>query len=89
MIAKLLEDRYVELAAGAAARLYSMKRYQRVGIGDVDLPQQEVAIRGRAEPMTVSVVAEAKMLSALVGAIGTTTGSLINEIQNLPADTAV
>ena len=39
--------------------------------------------------MTVSVVAEAKMLSALVGAIGTTTGSLINEIQNLPADTAV
>jgi adenylate cyclase len=30
-----------------------------------DLPQQEVAIRGRAEPMAVRVVAEARMLLAL------------------------
>ena len=41
------------------------------GLAASDLPQQEVAIRGRAEPMTVSVVADAKTLSALVDAIGT------------------
>jgi adenylate cyclase len=31
-----------------------------------DLPQQEVAIRGRAEPMVVRVVASARALSAMV-----------------------
>jgi len=31
------------------------------------LPQQEVAIRGRNEPMIVRSVAEARTLSALVG----------------------
>jgi adenylate cyclase len=36
------------------------------GLGEHDLPQQEVEIRGRAEPMTVRVVAEAKTLAALV-----------------------
>ncbi len=36
------------------------------GLGEHDLPPQEVEIRGRAEPMTVRVVAEAKMLAALV-----------------------
>jgi adenylate cyclase len=41
------------------------------GLAASDLPQQEVAIRGRAEPMTVSVVADAKTLAALVDAIGT------------------
>ena len=30
------------------------------------LPQQQVAIRGRTEPMTVRSVADAKTLSALV-----------------------
>jgi adenylate cyclase len=38
------------------------------GLSDSDLPRQEVTIRGRDEPMVVRVVAEAKMLSALVGA---------------------
>jgi adenylate cyclase len=33
------------------------------------LPQQEVEIRGRAEPMTVRVVAEAKALTALVNTL--------------------
>jgi adenylate cyclase len=36
------------------------------GLADNDLPQQEVAIRGRAEPMIVRSVADAKTLSALV-----------------------
>jgi adenylate cyclase len=41
------------------------------GLAATDLPQQEVAIRGRAEPMTVSVVADAKALSALVDRLET------------------
>jgi adenylate cyclase len=36
------------------------------GLADHDLPQQEVAIRGRAEPMIVRSVTHAKTLSALV-----------------------
>ncbi len=36
------------------------------GLAENDLPQQEVTIRGRAEPMIVRVVAETKTLSALV-----------------------
>jgi adenylate cyclase len=40
------------------------------GLGEHDLPQQEVEIRGRAEPMTVHVVAEAKTLAALVDKLG-------------------
>jgi adenylate cyclase len=36
------------------------------GLGDNALPRQEVEIRGRAEPMTVRVVIEAKVLSALI-----------------------
>src|SRR6516165_7577165 len=36
------------------------------GLGADHLPKQEVTIRGRAEPMLVSVVADARALSALV-----------------------
>jgi adenylate cyclase len=36
------------------------------GLGPDHLPKQEVTIRGRAEPMLVSVVADARALSALV-----------------------
>ena len=36
------------------------------GLADDALPQQEVTIRGRSEPMTVHVVGDAKALSALV-----------------------
>jgi adenylate cyclase len=38
------------------------------GLSESDLPRQEVAIRGRDEPMVVRVVADAKLLAALVGA---------------------
>jgi adenylate cyclase len=41
------------------------------GLSDGDLPQQEVTIRGRTEPMMVRVVAETKTLSALVDRLGT------------------
>jgi adenylate cyclase len=36
------------------------------GLADDALPQQQVDIRGRAEPMSVRVVAEAKQLAALI-----------------------
>ena len=36
------------------------------GLGADHLPKQEVTIRGRAEPMLVSVVADARALSTLV-----------------------
>jgi adenylate cyclase len=40
------------------------------GLAEGDLPQQEVTIRGRDEPMIVRVVAETKSLSALVDGLG-------------------
>ena len=36
------------------------------GLGEQDLPAQEVEIRGRAEPMIVRVIADAKVLAPLV-----------------------
>jgi len=36
------------------------------GVADDALPQQEVTIRGRSEPMIVHVIGDAKALSALV-----------------------
>jgi adenylate cyclase len=40
------------------------------GLSESDLPQQEVTIRGRTEPMMVRVVAATKTLSALVDGLG-------------------
>jgi adenylate cyclase len=39
------------------------------GLAADDLPQRDVEIRGRAEPMKVRVVAEAKALAALVDSL--------------------
>src|SRR5262249_61020741 len=39
------------------------------GLTSDDLPQREVEIRGRAEPMKVRVVAETKALSALIDSL--------------------
>jgi adenylate cyclase len=39
------------------------------GIAADALPQQQVAIRGRAEPMIVRTVASAETLSALIGSV--------------------
>jgi adenylate cyclase len=40
------------------------------GLGEQDLPAQEVEIRGRAEPMIVRVIADAKALAPLVDGLG-------------------
>jgi adenylate cyclase len=40
------------------------------GLGEEDLPAQEVEIRGRAEPMIVRVIAEAKVLAPLIDRLG-------------------
>jgi adenylate cyclase len=40
------------------------------GLAAGDLPQQEVAIRGRAETMVVRIVADAKTLSGLIDGQG-------------------
>jgi adenylate cyclase len=65
-------------AVNVAARLQDMTKAlsceailsdevrQAAGLGPDDLPQQEVEIRGRAEPMTVRVVARAADLSELL-----------------------
>lgn len=65
-------------AVNVAARLQDMTKTlgceaivseevrRSAGLADDALPQQEVAIRGRDEPMAVRVVADARALSALV-----------------------
>jgi adenylate cyclase len=65
-------------AVNVAARLQDMTKtlscqaivsdevHLTAGLGADDLPKQEVAIRGRAEPMAVRVIADARALSALV-----------------------
>jgi adenylate cyclase len=70
-------------AVNVAARLQDMTKSlgceaivsdevrQNAGLAATDLPQQEVAIRGRDEPMTVSVVVDAEALSALVDRLET------------------
>ena len=40
------------------------------GLGEQDLPAQDVEIRGRGEPMTVRAVADAKALAPLVEGLG-------------------
>jgi adenylate cyclase len=62
-VAARLQDMTKTLACEA---IISEEVRATAGLGEHDLPQQEVEIRGRAEPMTVRVVAEAKTLAALV-----------------------
>ncbi len=56
-VAARLQDMTKTLACEA---IISEEVRATAGLGEHDLPQQEVEIRGRAEPMTVRVVAEAK-----------------------------
>ena len=62
-VAARLQDMTKSLACEAAI---SEEVRITAGLAEDDLPQQEVEIRGRAEPMKVRVVAEAKTLAALV-----------------------
>jgi adenylate cyclase len=62
-VAARLQDMTKSLACEA---ILSEEVRVTAGIPADDLPQQEVAIRGRAEPMIVRSVADARKLSALV-----------------------
>jgi len=66
-VAARLQDMTKTLACEA---IFSEEVRVTAGLGEHDLPQQQVEIRGRAEPMIVRVVAEAKVLSGLVDRIG-------------------
>jgi adenylate cyclase len=66
-VAARLQDMTKTLACEA---IMSEEVRVTAGLGEDDLPKQEVEIRGRAEPMTVRVVVQAKALSALVGRLG-------------------
>jgi adenylate cyclase len=62
-VAARLQDMTKTLACEAVV---SEEVRRTAGLADDALPQQEVAIRGRDEPMAVRVVADARALSALV-----------------------
>lgn len=62
-VAARLQDMTKTLACEA---IISDEIRRTAGLADDALPQQEVAIRGRDEPMAVRVVADARQLSALV-----------------------
>jgi adenylate cyclase len=51
------------------------------GLAADDLPQREVEIRGRADPMKVRVVAEAKTLAALVDRLATSQGDAARPVE--------
>jgi adenylate cyclase len=69
-VAARLQDMTKTLACEA---IFSEEVRTTAGLGEDDLPQQQVEIRGRAEPMAVRVVADAKVLSALVDQLGAAT----------------
>ena len=62
-VAARLQDMTKSLACEA---IVSEEVRTTAGLAADSLPQQQVAIRGRAEPMIVSIAAHASMLSALV-----------------------
>ena len=62
-VAARLQDMTKNLACEA---IVSEEVRVTAGLSSDDLPQQEVAIRGRAEPMMIRTVTDAKALSALV-----------------------
>jgi len=66
-VAARLQDMTKSLACEA---IISEEVRATAGLSEHDLPQQEVEIRGRAEPMTVHVVTQAKVLAELVDKLG-------------------
>jgi adenylate cyclase len=65
-VAARLQDMTKSLACEA---VLSEEVRVTAGLAADALPEQQVAIRGRAEPMVVRVVADTEMLSALVGGV--------------------
>ena len=66
-VAARLQDMTKTLACEA---IISEEVHVTAGLGEDDLPEQEVEIRGRAEPMRVRMVAKAKALSGLIDRLG-------------------
>jgi adenylate cyclase len=62
-VAARLQDMTKSLGCEA---ILSEEVHITAGLAESDLPRQEVTIRGRDEPMTVRVVADARAISALV-----------------------
>lgn len=62
-VAARLQDMTKTLACEA---IVSEEVHRTAGLHDAALPQQEVAIRGRDEPMIVRVIADTRALSALI-----------------------
>ena len=65
-VAARLQDMTKSLACEA---LISEEVRVTAGLASDDLPQREVEIRGRADPMKVRVIARAKALAALVDSL--------------------
>jgi adenylate cyclase len=82
-VAARLQDMTKSLACEAVV---SEEVRVTAGLAADDLPQREVEIRGRAEPMKVRVVAEAKALAALVDALAL---SLPDSTRPAPVEIAV
>jgi adenylate cyclase len=70
-VAARLQDMTKQLACEA---VISEEVRVTAGLAVDDLPQREVEIRGRAEPMKVRVVAEAKALAALIDGLAASQG---------------
>jgi adenylate cyclase len=77
-VAARLQDMTKSLSCEA---LISEEVRVTAGLGSDDLPQREVDIRGRAEPMKVRVVAEARMLAALVDALAHSQGDATRPVE--------
>ncbi|HLZ03149.1 MAG TPA: adenylate/guanylate cyclase domain-containing protein [Bradyrhizobium sp.] len=76
-VAARLQDMTKTLACEA---IISEEVHVTAGLGEHDLPEQEIEIRGRAEPMRVHVVVQAKALAELVDRIGAVAASPPTEI---------
>jgi adenylate cyclase len=77
-VAARLQDMTKSLACEA---VISEEVRVTAGLGPDDLPQREVEIRGRAEPMKVRVVAEVRALAALVDALAASQGDATRPVE--------
>jgi adenylate cyclase len=77
-VAARLQDMTKSLACEA---VISEEVRVTAGLAADDLPQREVEIRGRADPMKVRVVAEAKALAALVDGLAASQGEVARPVE--------
>jgi adenylate cyclase len=77
-VAARLQDMTKQLSCEA---LISEEVRITAGLAADDLPQRDVEIRGRADPMKVRVVAQAKALAALVDSLATSQGDTARPVE--------